>query len=204
MNPIAIREKFGDDYRADERTFLMGIDRRFTAHFAERFEGLNILETCTGAGFTTISLARTARHVYSVEIDQSHQEQAIYNVKKAGLLDRVSFVKGSILDQSLLDALPSVDAAFIDPDWAVTGPDHVYGFLHSTTQPPSDILLDKIFAITENIAIVQPRFIDTREFNTLPERELELLYLGENHELFCIYFGILVRSLGTTEFRVPI
>ena len=70
LNPNAIREKFGDDYIADERTFIMGIDQRFTRHFAERFIDLNILETCTGAGFTTISLARTAKHVITVEIDE--------------------------------------------------------------------------------------------------------------------------------------
>ena len=85
LNPNAIREKFGDDYIADERAFIMGIDQRFTRHFAERFIGLNALETCTGAGFTTISLARTAKHVITVEIDESIQKKAISNIKKAGL-----------------------------------------------------------------------------------------------------------------------
>jgi hypothetical protein len=37
MNPDAIREKSGDDYIADDRTFVMGIDQRFAAHMAERF-----------------------------------------------------------------------------------------------------------------------------------------------------------------------
>lgn len=204
MNPNAIREKFGDDYIADERTFIMGIDQRFTAHFAERFRGHNVLETCTGAGFTTISLAKTAKHVFTVEIDQSHQEQAIRNVKKAGLLSHVSFIHGSILDQGLLDSLPAMDSAFIDPDWAVTGPDHVYRFIHSNTQPPADTLLNKIFEITENAAIVLPPFLDVKEFSSLPEHEREKLYLGESHELFCLYFGKLIRPIGETEFRVSI
>ncbi len=203
MNLNAIREKFGDDYMADERTFIMGIDQRFTAHFAERFKGLNVLETCTGAGFTTISLARTSKHVFTVEIDQSHQKQAISNIKKAGLLTQVSFIHGSILDGRLLDNLRSVDAAFIDPDWAVTGTDHVYRFKHSNTQPPADTSLNKIFEITENVAIVLPPFLNIQELDNLPEHEREKLYLGENHELFCLYFGKLARSFGETEFRVP-
>jgi hypothetical protein len=203
MNPIAIREKFGDDYTADERTFKMGIDQRFTAHFAERFRGRNVLETCTGAGFTTISLAKTAKHVYTVEINNSHQKQAIGNVKKAGLLSHVSFIHGSILDQGLLDNLPAVDSAFIDPDWADTGPDHVYRFIRSNTQPPADTLLNKIFEITGNVAIVLPPFLDVKDFSTLPEHEREKLYLGESHELFCLYFGKLIQSIGETEFRVP-
>jgi len=203
MNPNAIREKFGGDYIADERTFKMGIDQRFTAHFAERFRDHNVLETCTGAGFTTISLAKTAKHVYTVEINKSHQEQAIRNVEKAGLLSHVSFIHGNILDQVLLDNLPTVDSAFIDPDWAETGPDHVYRFIHSNTQPPADTLLNKIFEITENVAIVLPPYLNVKEFSSLPEHEREKLYLGESHELFCLFFGKLIKSIGETEFRVP-
>jgi SAM-dependent methyltransferase len=204
MNSKAIYEKFGGDYIADERSFIMGIDQRFTSHFAERFRGLNVLETCTGAGFTTISLAKTAKHVFTVEIDQSHQGQAISNVKKTGLLNQVSFILGSILDHTLLNNLPSVDAAFIDPDWAVTGPDHVYRFIHSNTKPPADSLLNKVFAITDNIAIVLPPFVDVNEFDGLPEHEREKLYLGESHELFCLYFGKVMRSFGETIFRVKV
>jgi hypothetical protein len=61
MDPIAIRDKFGDNYIADAHTFKMGIDRRFTEHFATRFKNMTVLETCTGAGFSTISLAKYAK-----------------------------------------------------------------------------------------------------------------------------------------------
>jgi tRNA G46 methylase TrmB len=204
MNPSEIREKFGDDYLADEYTFIMGIDQRFTAHFAERFSGLNVLETCTGAGFTTISLARTAKHVFTVEVDQSRQRKAIKNIQKAGLSSNVSFIFGSILETEILNGIPSVDAAFIDPDWAVTGPDHVYRFIRSNTQPPADTVLRNILTMTENVAIVLPPFIPTREFDNLPKHEREKLYLGESHELFCLYFGKLKGLVGETEFHVKL
>jgi 16S rRNA G966 N2-methylase RsmD len=196
----AIRKKFGGDYAADERTFIMGIDHRFTAHFAKRFRDFNVLETCTGAGFTTISLAKTAKHVFTVEIDKLIQEQAIKNIEKAGLLSQVSFIYGNILDQILLDSFLSIDAAFIDPDWATTGLDHVYRFINSKTKPPADIVLKKILEITKNVAIVLPPFINTEEFNSLPRHECEKLYLGKNHELFCLYFGKLIKSFGETRF----
>ena len=35
IDPAVMRLKFGDDYTADERTFIMGIDKRFTEHFAK-------------------------------------------------------------------------------------------------------------------------------------------------------------------------
>ncbi len=202
MDIKPIREKFGDDYIADDRSFIMGIDQRFTSHFSERFNGFNVLETCTGAGFTTISLARTAKHVYSIEIDKTIQKDAISNIEKAGLLTQVTFIQGNILDQSLLENLPSVDAAFIDPDWAVTGPKHVYRFKHSNTRPPADIVLNNILKITQNVAIVLPPNIDVQELKSLPYHERERLYLGESHELFCLYFGKLIRSIGETKFRV--
>ena len=85
INLGVIREKFGDDYVADKRTFIMGIDQRFTKHFAERFIDLNVLETCTGAGFTTLSLARTAKHVYTVENDDENQKKPSTISKKQGL-----------------------------------------------------------------------------------------------------------------------
>jgi hypothetical protein len=71
MDQESIRQKFGDDYFVDERTFIMGIDQRFTTHFAKRFVNLNVLETCTAVGFKTISLAKTAMHAFTVEIEQS-------------------------------------------------------------------------------------------------------------------------------------
>jgi hypothetical protein len=202
MKTEEIRKKFGNDYMADDNTFVMGIDLRFTTHFADRFKNLTVLETCTGAGFTTISLARVAHKVTTVEIDKSHQDQAIRNVEMAGLIGKVSFIHGSILDQTLLESLLSVDAAFIDPDWAVTGPNHVYRFIDSNTQPPADRILNKIFEFTENVAIVLPPFINVGELVGLPRHERESLFLGSSHELYCLYFGNLMKVKGATEFRV--
>jgi hypothetical protein len=204
MDLNAIRKKFGGNYVADECTYIMGSDQRFTSHFAERFNGLDVLETCTGAGFATISLAKTAKHIYTVEIDKTHQEQAISNITTAGLLNQVSFIHGSILDPNILNKLPSIDGAFLDPDWAVTGPDHVYRFKNSNTCPPADILLNTIFKLTKNIAIVLPPYIDVREFDSLPKHERESLYLDGSHELFCLYFGKLIRTVGESEFCIPI
>jgi len=202
IDPISIREKFGDDYVADDRTYIMGIDQRFTKHFAERFIGLKVIETCTGAGFTTISLARTAKHVITVEIDESNQKKAISNIEKAGLSSKVSFIFGSILDPDIFKGLTSIDAAFIDPDWAVTGPDHEYRFQQSNTQPPADVVLKNMLEITNNVAIILPPLIKAEEFEGLPKHECENLYLGESHELICLYFGDLIRSIGESEFVV--
>lgn len=203
MDSEAIRKKFGDDYAADDNTFKMGIDRRFSAHMAERFRGRKVLETCTGAGFTTIALARAAAEVTTVDIEPRHQAQARSNLAKAGVLASVTLVSGSIMDPKVLAALPPFDAAFLDPDWAVTGPDHIYRFLDSNTRPPANVLLATIFKRTANVALVLPPLLDRRELAGLPPHECESLYIGDSHELYCLYFGNLAFGCGDTTFRVP-
>ena len=155
MNSEAVREKFGDNLVADDHTYKMGIDHRFTKHISERFRNREILETCTGAGFTTISLAYVASHVTTVEINLSHQMQARENVERVGFSDRVTFIQGDVLNDEILNGLPPVDAAFLDPDWADNETDHKYKFIHSNTRPPADILFERIFRITQNIAVGQ-------------------------------------------------
>jgi len=198
----AIRAKFGDAFVADERTFLMGIDLRFTTRMAERFTGRTVLETCTGAGFSTIALARVAARVITIEIDPAHQAQARANVARAGLLHRVTFLLGDALDEGVLKDCPPVDGAFLDPDWAVTSPAHVCRFRESNTQPPADVLLERILRITPDLALVLPPEVDTRELEGLPVHERQELFLGEIHELYCLFFGSLARSPGVTELHV--
>jgi hypothetical protein len=180
----------------------MGIDRRFAAEIAERLRNRRILETCTGGGFTTIELARVAAHVFTVEIDTAHQAQAKQNVAMAGLLDHVTFVLGDIMLDDTWKALSDIDAAFLDPDWAVTGPGHIHRFRRSSTRPPADELLDRVFRATRNVALVLPPTLDTHELDGLPSNERQKLYMDGNHELYCLYFGDLAHCLGESEFRI--
>ena len=145
MNQAEIRSKFGDDYTATEVTFRLGIDIRLTRAMAERFAGNRVLETCTGAGFTTIALADAAAHVITIEVDPVHQGQARANVLRAQLLDKVTFILGDAMSDQVLDLAASIDSAFLDPDWAVTGSEHIYRFRHSNMRPPADALLEKCF-----------------------------------------------------------
>jgi hypothetical protein len=120
----------------------------------------------------------------------------------AGLADRVMFVLGDIMDENTWNRLPPVDAAFLDPDWAVTGPAHVHRFVNSSTHPPADALLDRTLSATPNVALVLPPTLNVCEFDSLPPHERQKLYIDQSHELYCLYFGELAISLGDTEFRV--
>ena len=197
-----IYDKFGKNYVADDMTFLMGIDVRFTEHFAVRVQNMVVLETCTGGGFSTISLARHAKHVYTVEIDKTRVDEAKKNAQIAGVSKNITFINGDILSEKTQALLPKIDAAFLDPDWAVTGPNHHYKFINSNTCPPSDKLLNLIFSKTPNVMLIQPPFINADEFSKLPAHECEYLYLDDKHELFCLYFGYLAKVVGRSEYKI--
>ena len=201
LHPRDIRAKFGADYVATERTFRLGIDTRLTTHFAGRFIGRKVLETCTGGGFTTIALARVAAYVVTVEIEPAHQAQARRNVETAGVLERVTFVAGDVLGESVLDGCPPFDAGFLDPDWAVSGPEHIFRFRNSNMRPPADVLLRRVLSRIHDVALILPPLVDASEFEGLPPHEREMLFLGESHELSCLYFGELARTNGLTEWR---
>lgn len=202
MDIIAINNKFGDSYVADENTFTMGIDRRITRKISERFSGRTVFETCTGAGFSTISLAEAAESVITIEIDKNNQKQSKENVRIAGLEKKVRFVLGDCLDDSILETLENIDSAFLDPDWAVTGPDHVYRFKNSNTKPPADLLLQRVLGVTPNIALILPPYIDKGELLGLPHHEQQTIYLEGELALFCLYFGDLIREVGETILKV--
>jgi SAM-dependent methyltransferase len=202
MEAEEIIKKFGDHYLADERTFKMGINRRITRRIAERFRGRRVLETCTGGGFSTISLAKEARHVTTIEIEKKNQDLARRNVALAGLLHKVDFVLGDSLNDALLGKIPGIDAAFLDPDWADDAPGYVYRFRGSNMKPPADRLLETIFRITRNAALILPPALPTAEFKGLPDHEMQRIYLGKEHALYCLYFGNLVGHIGESKLTV--
>ena len=202
MDKDMIFNKFGEYYFADDMTFLMGIDIRFADHLAFRMKDRIVLETCTGGGFTTIALANYANHVYTVEIDSLRIKDAERNAEIAGVENKITFINNDILSKEIDKAIPDIDAAFLDPDWAVSGPDHEYRFRNSNTRPPSDLLLNLIFLKTKNVTLIQPPFIDPGEFKHLPPHECEKLYLNGQHELFCLHFGDLANIIGDSEHRV--
>lgn len=202
MDKEKIIQKFGKDYYCDDFSFTMGIDLRFADHLAQRFKDNIVLETCSGAGFTTISLAKYARYVYSVDIDEFRLEIARKNSQIAGLENKISFLNVDVNDKKTLDIIPCVDSAFIDPEWAISVDNHVFRFLNSNTIPPSDELLELINTKTPNITLVQPPKIDKKEFENLLPHECEYMFLNNQHELYCLHFGKLAKFIGDTKFEI--
>jgi 16S rRNA G966 N2-methylase RsmD len=204
MDSEKIKQKFGDSYCVDEDTFRLGINIKFTDHLAQRFKGKMVLETCTGGGFTTLSLAKYADHVFTFEIDKKRLEDAKKNCKKAGVDNKISYFNMDIYEINGMDIRNVINAAFLDPDWNNAEKDYIYRFRNSMTVPKSDILLREIQEITENITLVQPPYIDIGEFNELREHEFEKLYIDNELALFCLHFGNIMNETKNTEYSISI
>ena len=203
MEKQTVIDKFGSAFIANEITYKMGIDIRFTDHLAIRFKNLTVLETCSGGGFSTISLAKYAKHVYSFEIDKSRLNDAKANAKIARVDSKITFTNSDIfLGIKQPDIINNIEASFIDPEWADTETNHVHRFINSNTKPTSDHLLNMILEITPNVTLIQPPYINVDEFSHLPNHELEYLYLNNSLELYCLHFGSLAKIIGMSEYRV--
>lgn len=202
MNKEKVREKFGSDYHVNEDTYIMGIDIRFTDHLAKRFKNLTVLETCSGGGFTTISLAKYAKKVYSFEINSKRINEAKENAKIAKVDSNITFINDDINNIFQYEIPSLIDGVFIDPDWAVTGNDHKYKFIDSNTKPPSDALLNRMLSITPNITLIQPPYINLKEFDALPPHEIEYLFMEDSLELYSLHFGKLTKIVGKSNFMI--
>jgi len=202
MEKQLIIEKFGTAYIANELTYKMGIDIRLSDHLALRFNNLIVLETCSGGGFSSILLAKYAKHVYSFDIDKSRIDEAKENSVRAGVDSKITFIHDDIyngIKQS--EVMDKIEASFIDPDWADSGMNHVYKFIHSNTKPPSDHLLNMILEINPNATLIQPPYIPLNEFSHLPNHELECLYLDNSLELYCLHFGSLANFNRISKYK---
>lgn len=203
MDKEKIIKKFGKEYQVDDETFIMGIRRLLGDHIARRFKGYKIvLDSCCGAGFMSIALAKYVNQVIAVEINPKNLEQAQHNARIADVFDRIKFISGDILNKSILDEIPSIDAAFLDPDWAMAGKvKTAHTSKLSNTQPSADKLFTEINKLTQNIALRLPREIDLSELKGLPTHEFEKIYLDDEFKFYCVYFGELLQKVGDTEFK---
>ncbi len=202
MDKEKIIKKFAGEYLVDEETFTMGVHYLLADHIAQRFKGYNtVLDACCGAGFMTIALAGYVDHIIAVDINGKHLEQAKNNTKIAGVSGKVTFILGDILDTKVLKKASKIEAAFLDPDWAIQGKDkHVHSSKTSDMQPPADKLFSEINKITANIALRLPREIDLRELKNFPCHELEKIYLADDFKFYCAYFNKLKNKQGNREF----
>lgn len=201
MDERLIEKKFGNKYLANKDSYHMGIHHSLGEAIAKRFGGQKIcLDSCSGAGFMALMLAKYVDMVISLDVNQEHIQQAKENSKIAGVEHKIRFI-----DEDVINAIESLDfeAAFLDPDWAKPGDEkgnHVSEL--SEMNPPADILLAKVFKKTQNVCLRLPKSFNLEKLSNLPLHEVEAVYLENELKFYCIYFGCLMKIEGNSELRV--
>ena len=203
MEREKIIKKFGKEYQVDNETFIMGIHYLLGDHIAQRFKGYDVvLDTCCGAGFMSIALAKYVNQVIAVEINPKYLEQAKNNVKIADISSKIRFILGYILYNKTTKTIHNIDGFFLDPDWAaVVEIKTTHTSKLSSMQPPADRLFTEMSERTKNIALRLPKEIDLSELENLPSHELEKIYLDDDFKFYRAYFGKLAKEICNTEFR---
>lgn len=179
-------DSLNKDLKIDSETLLYGITPRLGSHLAERFKGFVVLETCSGAGFLTIELAKVAKKVITVDINAKSLGYAQHNTRALGVEKIVEFIQGDILNENTLKKIPKIDAAILDPVWN----DQILSHM----SPPATLLFETIKKRTQNIALILPPTTEKSSLDLFPHHELEMLYLDGELALLCLYFGKLARS----------
>ncbi|NGX54296.1 MAG: 50S ribosomal protein L3 glutamine methyltransferase [Chlamydiae bacterium] len=184
--------KLNSTFDVNEETLLYGITPRLGSHIAKRFKLMTVLETCSGAGFLTIELAKVAKKVIAVDVNADFLKQAGHNTSLEGIQDKIDFLHGDILSPIVLKKIIGVDAAILDPVWN----DQTLAGM----SPPADQLFQVVSKKTPNIALILPPSIDKTSLNQFPPYELGKLYQDGELALFCLYFGTLKHE-EESEFR---
>jgi hypothetical protein len=121
--------------------------------------------------------------VITVDINPEALSQAKYNTKVENVESKIIFLQGDILSHSILDQIPAIDGAILDPVW--NHPDLDLDHM----SPPAYLLYETIKEKTKNIALILSPSTEQKSLERFPENEQEILYLDEIPALTCLYFG---------------
>jgi 16S rRNA G966 N2-methylase RsmD len=188
-------KKFGHAFDVDDETYVMGVNHLLSENIAKRFiHHKAVLDTCCGAGFMSVAIAKYAGKVIAVDIDHNHLSQARNNATLASA-ENIDFVLGDILKILTNGKLQKIDAAFLDPDWAKPNSKKTaHVSMLSDMQPSAEILFNETSRMTKNICLRLPKEIDIAELKKLPPHELEPIHLDNELKFYCAYFGDLINK----------
>ncbi len=204
MQKSDILKKFGAHYVVNNDTFVMGTHHVFANHIAIRFKGYNaVLDTCCGAGFMAIALAKVVNKVITFDINKDHLSQAQINAKIAGVFPKIEFIHANVSDIENMKKIIPIDGAFLDPDWAILGKEKSeHTSRLSEMQPPADSLIKLISAFTQNIALRLPKEIHNEELLPYSPYEAESFIMDRKLKFFTVYFGELRRDAHGSTFEI--
>ena len=171
----------------DSDSLRMASPEVVSKYRAKRLKSKALADLCAGAGGNTIFFAQESKKVYAVELDSKRLEYAKKNAAAYGIKN-VEFIRGDIMDKSVLKKLKDVEKVFCDPWRPIT--EKVRDIMK--TQPPLPDILRVYSKITKNIAFEAPVQITPERIPLDCEKE----YISVDGQLnrLTLYFGSLKRA----------
>jgi 16S rRNA G966 N2-methylase RsmD len=173
-------------------------------HLADRLRCHRVMELCCGIGATTVCLAETCDEVYGVDCDARRLEYARTNAAAWGVSDRVRFICGDALDETLLRSLPRPHVVFADPEWEpAEHPLSEHARDPRQTQPPTDQLVAVVRShVTENIVLRMPLETELEHLRPLGPCEVEQVNIDGQPKFSYLYYGAPARRPARTEMHL--
>lgn len=195
----------------DEEGVLLTSYQSASEHTAKRILDkmgkVDVFEICSGVGGTSIFLAKYLSHIYSLDINESRIKAAEINAKTFGVSDKITFIQGDALDESIIKQMKSkkIDVVVSDVEWrsdlssslSETTPDI------SKTIPSTPILYEKITRLlTKNIVMHMAANTDKTQLMCLGQCEIEEMVYKGQVKFINVYFGALIDKVGVTRFEM--
>jgi len=187
--------RFSRSWTGDRDGLVMANYEVAARHLAARLACDQLVELCCGIGATTVFLAQTCGQVTALDRYPARIEAARANAREWGVLDRIEFVCGDVLDERLLASLKA-DIVFADPEWQAQGrplSEHTRDVWQ--TQPPTHLLVDAVRRLlTEQFALRMAPLADVSQLQELGAGEVERVLIDGKLRFYYVYYGNLARS----------
>lgn len=195
----------------DEEGLLLTSYQLASEHTAERIVKnlgkVPVLEICCGVGGTTVFLAKYLPHVYAVDLSSTRIEAAKINAKTFGVEDKITFIHGDGLDETILKKAKNdgVQAVITDVEWR----NNLSKTLQETTPnieetiPSTPRLYEQLSQlVTSNIAMHMAANSNKNQLTALADCEVEELTYQGITKFINVYFGSLIDLPGISNFAM--
>lgn len=185
-----MNNKFSKDIFSDEDAFYMSTPEIVAEHIAKQLAKYKTgAEMCCAIGMLSVQLAKKMNKVLAIDINKERIANAKKNAKLYGVFDKIEFIIGDVLDESLLKRL-SADVAVLDPDWSKAETDKS---LHVKNIDDTEPSLKKMFdltkkLVTKNIVARIPKTLDASTLSELGVCRIENIIWNNEIKFKVAYF----------------
>lgn len=178
-----------------------------TQNILNKLGEVPVVDLCCGVGGITIFLAQYLPHVYAVDINPLRLEAAKLNASTYKVLDRITFIKGDVLDEKVIKLLRQngVKAAVADAEWRESADLPLTETTSDLTKTrPSVVTLHKAISteLTENIIMYLPAKARGDQLRSLGPCKVVEVVQEDRVKYLNAYFGDLIEDEEASRLEV--